>query len=181
MFSSATSAVCSHMVSARPPDTSDSVTEGPSRQFFKLGTGRRAPIAVALGAVVVAHLPKAEMKIAIALASLVSLVTVGHALAQTAPLTYTDIVREARRYEKLEGSERAASAKILFKQVRLGLKPFSGGSRDFYVSKKDEIGFICQSPTSFKGGTVIAKIVKHEEGAEGSHFYTLDSCTPATK
>ena len=117
------------------------------------------------------------MKIAICLAAAISAVTVGHALAQAQPLTYTDIVREARRYEKLEGGERAASPKILFKQVKLELKAFGGGSHDYYVSKKDEIGFICQSPSGCKGGTVIAKIVKHEEGAEGSHFYTLDSCS----
>ena len=118
------------------------------------------------------------MKIAICLAAAISAVTVGHALAQAQPLTYTDIVREARRYEKLEGGERAASPKILFKQVKLELKAFGGGGPDFFVSKKDEIGFICQSSASgFKGGTVVAKVVKHEEGAEGSHFYTLDSCS----
>ena len=119
------------------------------------------------------------MKIAICIAAAVSAATVGHALAQTPPLTYSDIVREVRRYQKLEGSERAASPKIMFKQVKLELKAFGGGSPDFYVSKKDEIGFICQSPSGFKGGTVFAKIVKHEEGAEGSHFYTLDSCASA--
>lgn len=122
------------------------------------------------------------MKIAICIAAAVSAATVGHALAQPQPIAYSDIVNEARRYEKLEGSERAASPKVLFKKVRLDLKAFGGGSSDYYVSKKDEIGFICQtSSKDFKGGTVEAKVVKHEEGAEGSHFYTLDSCTPATK
>ena len=120
---------------------------------------------------------KYEMKIAIALASLISVLAVGQAIAQAQPLSYQDLVKEARRYDRLEGSERAASPKILFKQVRLELKPFQGGSRDFYVNKKDEIGFICtNSVRGFKGGTVLATITRHEEGAEGSHFYALDSC-----
>lgn len=122
------------------------------------------------------------MKYGILIATLVSAVTVGHALAQTQPLTYQDIVKEARRYEKLEGSERAASPKILFKQVKLDLKAFGAGSPDYYVVKKDEIAFICtKTAPGFKGGTVISTVTKHEEGAEGSHFYTLDSCTTATK
>jgi len=122
------------------------------------------------------------MKIALCIAAAVSIVTVGHAIAQQAPLTYTDLVREARKYEKLEGGERIVSNKVLFHTVRLDLKPFSGGSKDYYVKKADEIGFICQtSSTGFKGGTVVAEIVKHEEGAEGSHFYTLKNCTTVTK
>lgn len=118
------------------------------------------------------------MKIAICIAAAVSALTVGHALAQTQPLTYPDIVREARRYEKLELSERVVSNKVLLQKVRLDLRPFGAGSRDYYVAKKDEIGFICtNSARGFKGGIVVATITKHEEGAEGSHFYTLDSCT----
>lgn len=120
------------------------------------------------------------MKIAICIAAAVSTITVGHALAQTPPLTYPDIVREARKYEKLEGGERIVSNKVLFHTVKLGLKPFGGGSKDFYVVKRDEIGFICsKTAPSFKGGTVIAEITKHEEGGEGSHFYTLDNCLVA--
>lgn len=120
------------------------------------------------------------MKNAIAIACLVSIVTVGHALAQQAPLAYSDLVKEARKYEKLEGGERIVSNKVLFHAVRLDLKPFGAGSKDYYVKKADEIGFICQtSSNGFKGGTVITEVVKHEEGAEGSHFYTLKTCALA--
>jgi hypothetical protein len=120
------------------------------------------------------------MKVAIAIASLLSLVTVADAIAQAKPLTYADIVKEARRYEKLEGGERTVSGKVLFQQVQLDLKPFTGGSKDFYVKKSDEIGFIClTSAPGFKGGLITAQVVKHEEGAEGSHFYTLKSCGSA--
>ena len=83
------------------------------------------------------------MKISIAIAALTTIVTAGSALAQAQPLTYPDIVREARRYEKLELSERVVSNKVLLQKVRLDLRPFDGGSPDFFVNKKDEIGFIC--------------------------------------
>ena len=121
------------------------------------------------------------MKISIAIAALTSIVTVGHALAQTAPLTYPDIVKEARRYDKLEGSERVVSNKVLLQKVRLDLKKFGNGSPDFYVKRSDMIGFICsKSAPGFKGGNVTATITMHEEGADGaSHFYTLDNCTTA--
>ena len=120
------------------------------------------------------------MKIAICIAAAISAAAVGQVLAQTPPLTYPDIVREARKYEKLEGAERVVSNKVLFQTVKLDLKPFAGGSRDYYVKKSDEIGFICQSTSAnFKGGTIVAKVIKHEEGAEGSHFYTLDNCSVA--
>ena len=120
------------------------------------------------------------MKIAICIAAAVSTITVGHALAQQATLTYPDLVREARRYEKLEGGERVVSNKLLFHTVKLDLKPFAGGSKDYFVKKSDEIGFIClTSAPGFKGGTVIAEVVKHEEGVEGSHFYTLKNCALA--
>jgi hypothetical protein len=114
----------------------------------------------------------------IALAALLAAsIPVGAAQADQPLLSYKDLVREARRYEKLEGSERAPSPKILFRKVRLDLKPFAGGSKDFYVVRKDEIGFVCeQAAPGFTGGTVEATITKHEEGAEGSHFYSLNSC-----
>lgn len=122
------------------------------------------------------------MKIALCIATAVSIVTVGHAIAQQSPLTYPDLVREARKYEKLEGGERVVSNKVMFHTVKLDLKPFGGGSKDYYVKKADEIGFIClTSSPGFKGGTVVAEVVKHEEGAEGSHFYTLKNCTTVTK
>ena len=118
------------------------------------------------------------MKIAIAIAALTSTVIAGPTLAQATPLAYSDIVKEARRYEKLEGSERVVSNKILGQKVQLDLKPFGKGSPEFYVKKSDEIGFICakKSP-SFKGGNVIATITMHEEAEGASHFYTLDNCS----
>ena len=124
-------------------------------------------------------LPKAEkMKIAICIAALTSIVTVG-ALAQTAPLTYLDIVKEARRYDNLELSERVVSNKILGQKVRLNLQKFGNGSPNFYVKRSDMIAFVCdKSAPNFKGGNVTATITLHEE-AEGGHFYTLDNCTTA--
>lgn len=114
------------------------------------------------------------MKLVICIAAIVS-ATAGH--AQIYPLSYSDIVSEAHRYEKLEGSERVVSNKILAKKVRLDLKKFGNGSDDFYVRRADMIGFICsKSAPGFKGGTVIATITKHEEAEGGSHFYTLSSC-----
>lgn len=116
--------------------------------------------------------------IAIAIASMLAAsAPAGAAQADQPLLSYKDLVREARRYDKLEGSERAPSAKILFRKVRLDLKPFAAGSKDFYVVRKDEIGFVCEKAApGFKGGAIEATITKHEEGAEGSHFYSLDRC-----
>lgn len=120
------------------------------------------------------------MKIAICIAALVSAVSAAPALAQNQPLTYSDIVKEARRYEKLEGSERVISSKIMGKKVQLDLKKFGNGSPDFYVKRSDMIGFICsKSSPGFKGGNVIATITMHEEAEGGSHFYTLDNCLAA--
>ena len=119
---------------------------------------------------------KIAFAFAFAIAALASIVTVGQALAQTAPLTYLDIVKEARRYDKLEGSERVVSNKVLLKKVQLDLKKFGNGSPDFYVRRADMIGFICAtSAPNFNGGNVTATITLHEE-AEGGHFYTLDNC-----
>lgn len=117
-----------------------------------------------------------KMKIAICIAAVIS---AGHALAQAAPLlTYESIVAEARRYDKLEGSERVISSSVFQKMVKLDLKPFGGGSADFYVTKKDEIGFICtKSEPGFAGGVVVAQVTKHQEFEGGSHFYTLNYCT----
>ena len=117
------------------------------------------------------------MKIAICIAAALSAVTVGQAIAQAPLLTYSDIVTEARRYEKLEGSERVVSNKILQKMVKLDLKKFGNGSKDFFVKRSDEIGFICaKAEPGFQGGTVVGQIVKHEEAEGGSHFYTLNYC-----
>jgi hypothetical protein len=111
---------------------------------------------------------------------LAAAVPASYVLAQpsAATLSYRDVLREARRYEKLEGSERTTSGKVLFQKVRLDLKPFGAGSKDFYVVRRDEVAFVCEKLASgFKGGTVEAMVVRHEEGAEGSHFFTLESCT----
>lgn len=126
-------------------------------------------------------LPKAEkMKIAICIAAAVSAVTVGRALAQPVSLHYPDIVREARRIEKLEGGEYVISNKVLFHRARLNLRAFGKGSDAFYVDKKDEISFTCAKKSAgFTGGVVEALVVKHEPGAEGSHDYTLDNCRAA--
>jgi len=116
---------------------------------------------------------------ALALAFLLAAtVPAGHVLAQPPGLlTYRDLVQEARRYEKLEGSERATSGKVLFHKVRLDLKPFGAGSKDFFVARRDEIGFVCDKVApGFKGGTLEATVIRHEEGAEGSHFFVLDRC-----
>ena len=122
---------------------------------------------------------KIAFAFAFAIAALTSIVTVG-ALAQTAPLaslTYLDIVKEARRYDKLEGSERVVSNKVLLQKVRLDLKKFGNGSDDFYVRRSDMIGFICaKSAPGFNGGNVTATITLHEDAEGGSHFYTLDNC-----
>lgn len=116
------------------------------------------------------------MKIAICLAAAISAITVGQAIAQTPLLSYSDIVSEARRYEKLEGSERVVSSKVFQKMVKLDLKKFGNGSSDFYVKRSDMVGFICQkSEPKFNGGTVVGQILKHEE-SEGGHFYTLNYC-----
>ena len=117
------------------------------------------------------------MKITIAIAiAFVSALAAGNALAQTPTLTYPDIVKEARRYDKLEGSERVVSNKVLLQKVRLDLKKFGNGSPDFYVRRADMIAFVCaKSAPGFKGGNVTATITLHEE-AEGGHFYTLDNC-----
>ena len=124
-----------------------------------------------------------KIAFAFAIAALTSIVTVG-ALAQTAPLaslTYLDIVKEARRYDNLELSERVVSNKILGQKVRLNLQKFGNGSPNFYVKRSDMIAFVCdKSAPNFNGGNVTATITLHEE-AEGGHFYTLDNCTAATK
>lgn len=117
------------------------------------------------------------MKYGIAIASLMSIVTVGHAIAQAQPLSYADIVREARRYEKLEGGERVTSNSVLFKKVRLNLHAFGKGSDAYFVNKADEIAFTCtKTAPGFKSGIVVGTVTKHEEGAEGSHVYTIDNC-----
>ncbi|MDM0091656.1 MULTISPECIES: hypothetical protein [unclassified Variovorax] len=101
------------------------------------------------------------------------------ALAQSTPLTYAQVVTEARRIEGLEGSEHVISKDLLFKRVRLDLHSYSAGSDAMYVTKRDEISFVCSPAQSkFVGGWVDAQIDKHAPGAEGSHFFTLSDCQP---
>lgn len=101
----------------------------------------------------------------------------GNVLALVALLAYKDLVTEARRYERLEGAERAITGRVLFQKVRLDLRPFGSGSSDYFVVRRDEIGFVCKKvATGFKGGAIEATIIGHQEGAEGSHFYVLDAC-----
>lgn len=120
------------------------------------------------------------MKIAIVL--MLAATFAGAAAAQTPPLQYKDLLREARRVERLEGGERVVSPKIIFQTVTLDLKPFGQGSKDYFVVKKDEVGFICSTAThGFKGGKVTTRVTKHEEGGEGSHFFTLENCTSVAK
>ena len=111
--------------------------------------------------------------IAIALCTMASIAT-----AQTPPLDYKALRAEARRVDALEGSEKVISSKILFKQVRLNLRPFGKGSPALYVVKADEIAFVCAPglPKSFRGGWVTGRVEKHEAGAEGSTFYDLTDC-----
>ena len=97
--------------------------------------------------------------------------------AQPVALGYSQVVAEARRIERLEGGEYFISKDVLFKPVRLNLKPFGGGSDAMYVNKPDEIGFVCTPPLkNFSGGWIEGRIEKHEPTSEGDHFFTLSGC-----
>ena len=97
--------------------------------------------------------------------------------AQPVALGYSQVVAEARRIERLEGSEYFVSKDILFKPVRLNLKNFGGGSDAMYVSKADEIAFVCAPALeNYRGGWVEGRIEKHEPGSGGGHFFTLSGC-----
>lgn len=97
--------------------------------------------------------------------------------AQPVALGYSQVVAEARRIERLEGSEYVISRDVLFKPVRLNLKTFDGGSDAMYVNKPDEIGFVCAPALKkFNGGRIEGRIEKHEPGSEGGHFFTLSGC-----
>lgn len=106
-----------------------------------------------------------------------------NALAQapTPSLAYKDIVRDAAQIGKFEhGNEDALKSSSVGRTVKLDLKPFpkSTGSSAFFVDIKDGIAFTCAKKSAgFKGGNVTAKIVKHEDGEEETHFFELDSCT----
>ena len=97
--------------------------------------------------------------------------------AQPVALGYSQVVAEARRIERLEGGEYVISKDVLFKPVLLNLKPFGGGSDAMYVSKPDEIGFVCAPALkNFGGGWIEGRVEKHEPGSEGGHFFTLSGC-----
>ena len=97
--------------------------------------------------------------------------------AQSAVLEYSQVVAETRRIERLEGSEYFVSKNILFKPVRLNLKSFGGKSEALYVSKRDEVGFVCTPALrNFTSGWVEGRIEKLEPGGDGGHFFTLSGC-----
>lgn len=97
--------------------------------------------------------------------------------AQPVALGYSQVVAEARRIERLEGGEYIISKDVLFNSVRLNLKSFGGGSDAMYVSKADEIAFVCAPALeNFRGGWIEGRIEKHEPGSEGGHFFTLSGC-----
>ena len=103
------------------------------------------------------------------------------AQAPSQALAYKDIVRDAAQINKFEhGNEDALKSSSVGRTVKLDLKPFpkSTGSSAFFVDIKDGIAFTCaKKDPKFKGGNVIAKIVKHEDGEEETHFFELDHST----
>lgn len=111
--------------------------------------------------------------------AILSLVTfAGAAYSQPAPLDYAAIKAEAKRIEKLEGSEYVISSQIQHKTVRLNLKPFGKGADTLFVVKADEVAFVCATglPKNFKGGWVTGRIEQHEPGPDIGHFYDLSNC-----
>lgn len=117
------------------------------------------------------------MKTAVCLV-IISIVSIGRAGAEPVSIHYPDILKEARRIEKLEGSEYVISKAVRNHRARLNLRAFGKGSDSYYVDKKDGIAFTCKTKSAgFNGGVVEAVIVKHEAGAEGSNFFELDNCT----
>lgn len=71
---------------------------------------------------------KSTLALAVLLAATVP---AGYVLAQPPLLTYRDVVQEARRYEKLEGSERATSSKVLFQKSSARPKALRCGQQGF--------------------------------------------------
>ena len=93
------------------------------------------------------------------------------------PLGYTDVARETRKHENFPDSERLIASNVLFRKVRLDLKPVSKDSAIFHVKKKDNINFICfEAETGFKGGDVVATVTKDQGRENGIHTYTLGRC-----
>ena len=119
------------------------------------------------------------MKILICLAALISTAATGQTFALPsvqAPLTYSDIVREARRSDSLESTEPVVASAVVNRRVRVGLLRILG-STNFRVRRQDSIVFTCTyAEAGFKGGDVVAVITKHEKGADGGHVYTLANC-----
>lgn len=93
------------------------------------------------------------------------------------PLGYTDVVRETRKHANFSDSERLIASTMLYRKVRLDLKPVSNGTAGFHVKKKDHINFICfEAETGFSGGDVVATVIRDQGQASGIHIYTLDRC-----
>ena len=93
------------------------------------------------------------------------------------PLGYTDVVRETRKHENYPDSARLIASTVLYRKVRLDLKPVSDGAARFHVKKKDHIHFICsESETGFNGGDVVAIVTSDQRQENGIHTYTLDRC-----
>ena len=93
------------------------------------------------------------------------------------PLGNSEVVRETRKYENFAVSESPAVNKLVFRKVRLDLKPVSKDSAIFHVKKKDNINFICsEAETGFNGGDVVATVMSDQGQENGIHTYTLDRC-----
>ena len=103
----------------------------------------------------------------------------GQAIAHrpSPPLGYTDVVRETRKHENFPDSERLIASTVLYRKIRLDLKPVSKSSASFHVKKKDNINFICsEAETGFNGGDVVAIVAGDQGQANGIYTYTLDRC-----
>lgn len=93
------------------------------------------------------------------------------------PLGYSDVVTETRKHENFAVSERPTANKVVFRKVRLDLKPVSKDSAIFHVKKKDNINFICsESEVGFNGGDVVATVTSDQGQKKGVHIYRLDRC-----
>ena len=93
------------------------------------------------------------------------------------PLGYTDVVRETRKHENFAVSERPTANKVVFRKVRLNLKPVFDNAARFHVKKKDHINFICsESEVGFNGGDVVATVTSDQGQKKGVHIYRLDRC-----
>lgn len=90
-----------------------------------------------------------------------------HVPSKKATLSYPELVK---------ATDAGIPLTLVNRRVRLSIKPFNRGSDAFYVSKKDMIGFVCNTKAvGFKGGIVEATIIGYENPGEGE-FFTLANC-----